>query len=217
MRNYLLHTFYASAFMLCSFLILPCFLSNNFNNGVIENYDTIIVLGGGVITGCKLDLSMQSRMNTAFELYRQNKSAKMIFTGGPTSPYQKCVESEAMRQYALKKNISEIAIIKESLSLNTYQNAYQTTNLMRELGLNKALIVTSDFHTRRADYIFQQYDITFSMVAAPNKSMGERKYKELLKEQVLLCFHTIFGLPDRFGLDLKEQKLAAVLKSLAQR
>ncbi len=216
MRNYLFYFLYASAFLLYVFLTLPLLLPNNATDFKADNYDAIIVLGGGVTTDCALDPSMQARMDTAIELFHQHNSAKIILTGGPQGLRGRCVESEAMRQFAIANNIGEEAILKESLALNTYQNAFHVTRLMEQKGLTNALIVTSDYHTKRANFVFKQYEFPFQMVAAPSKAVGVRKYKELFKEQVLLCFHTVFGVPNRFGLDLKEQKLAAVLKSLAQ-
>lgn len=216
MRKLLTLTCYGSAFLACSFLTLPFLLPNNIaelNPSI--SYDAIVVLGGGVAPDCQLFESMQARMDAAIDLLEQKKSAKLILSGGAPGATFRCLESEAMRQYALTQNVADEIIIKESESLNTYQNAYNTIQIMKLKGLKKALIVTTDFHIKRANAIFNEYDIEHQMIVANNETKGSMKYRQLFKEQLLLCFHAVLGVPNQFGLHLKEQKLAAVLKSLA--
>lgn len=200
--------------LLLSFISLPLFVSTNSNNSFCKDYDTIIVLGGGLSRHCTLDDSMKERMETAIQFYRENE-AKIILTGGPQQKGGNCLESESMRQYALSQKVLDVDVFKESQALNTYQNAHYAVQLMQEKGLKHALIITSDFHVKRANLIFEKYDIEYSMIASTNKAKGGEYCKQLLKEQLLLCFHQVFGIPDRFGLDVKDKKLYAVLKSLA--
>jgi len=198
-----------------SFFTLPLLLPVPQNEPLAERYDAIIVLGGGLTSNCKLDASLQARMDKGIELYRNSHSTRIILTGGLQLNSDACFEAEAMRAYALRKNVPAEILIKESQALNTYQNAFHSTTIMENRKMKSALIVTSDFHLKRANLIFEKYDIDYQMVAASSLSEGARKYSELTKEQLLLCFHSIFGIPERFGLDLKEQNISEVLKSFA--
>lgn len=216
MRKCLSYAPYLVAFLVYSFLTLPWLLPNISDTILTDKYDAIIVLGGGITTNCDLDASMQSRMNTAIDLYKEGRAKHFILTGGPQLGSDRCHEAESMRQYALDHHIPDPKLIKENFALNTYQNAYYSIELMKQRGMNSALVVTSDFHLKRAHTIFSEYEnFQFKMIGAISKTKGWAKYRERLKEQVLLCFHTVFGVPDRFGLDLKEQNIAEVLKSLA--
>lgn len=215
MRKLRTFTLYSSVILTYSFFTLPFLLPNNCYDASSTNFDVIIVLGGGVTTDCHLDASMQSRMDTAIQLFQLKKASKIILTGGPQDRRGRCLESEAMRQYALAQGIEETVLLKESLSLNTYQNAFNTVKIMEQKGMKSALIVTTDFHSKRANNIFARYDIDYQMVNASNKTSGLRLFKQLVKEQLILCFHAVVGVPNHFGLDIKEKKIAAVLKSLA--
>ncbi len=197
------------------FFTLPLLLPVPPNEELADRYDAIIVLGGGLTAGCAIDTSLQSRMDKAIGLYRNSFSQRIILTGGLQLNSDNCFESEAMWAYALNQNVPAEVLIKESKALNTYQNAYYTTALMKRRSMKSALVVTSDFHLKRANLIFKEYNIQHQMVPAVSLSKGRRKYIELTKEQLLLCFHSVFGIPDRFGLDFKEQNLSEVLKSLA--
>jgi len=201
--------------MVYSFFTLPLLLPVPQTENLANRYDVIVVLGGGLTPNCTLDTSLQSRMDKAIDLYRRSFTSRIILTGGLQLNSDNCFEAEAMWAYALKQNVPAEILIKENKALNTYQNAYYAVALMKKRGMKNALVVTSDFHLKRANLIFEAYNINHKMVASLNLSEGKRKYFELAKEQLLLCFHAVFGLPDRFGLDLKEQNLSEVLRSIA--
>ncbi len=215
MRKFFPYILFLGLLMVYSFFTLPLLLPVPQSENLADRYDAIIVLGGGLTPNCTLDTSLQARMDKAIDLYRQSYTSRIILTGGLQLNSDNCFEAEAMWAYALQKNIPAEILIKENKALNTYQNAYHAVSLMKKRGMKSALVVTSDFHLKRANLIFEAYNIDHKMVASTSLSEGRQKYFELVKEQLLLCFHAIFGIPDRFGLDLKEQNLSEVLRSIA--
>lgn len=215
MRKLFSYTLFVGLLMVYCFFTLPLLLPVPQNEKLADRYDVIIVLGGGLTSNCFLDASLQARMDKAIELYRNSFSSTIILTGGLQLNSDDCFEAEAMRVYALQKNIPAEVLIKESKALNTYQNAYYSTSLMKKRGMKRALVVTSNFHLKRANFIFEKYNIDYQMVASRSLSEGKRKFSELTKEQLLLCFHAVFGMPERFGLDLKEQNFSEILRSIA--
>ena len=216
MRKAFPYCCYASVCILFAFLIIPSFLPTTSNEVLTDKFDAIIVLGAGLKGNCDLGMFLRIRMEKAIELYQQKKATKIILTGGPQWVDRFCIEAEAMRQFALAKNIPDESIITENLARNTYENAYYSAALMQQTGMRSAIIVTSDFHSKRANIIFEQYDFNYKVIAATNKTKRVQRYTAWYKEQFLLCFHTLFGVPNNFGLNLKEQNLTSVLKSLAQ-
>lgn len=216
MRKIFSYCYYASACSLGAFLLIPTLLPTISNEIVSSKFDAIIVLGGGLSGNCKLDASLKARMEMAVQLYEQKKATQLIVSGGIQPKNNFCVEAIAMRQFALSKHIPETAIMVEQLARNTYENAYHSVNLMQKKEMTSAIIVTSDFHAKRANLIFEQYPIEHQMITAISKTTGYQKYSEWCKEQLLLCFHTLFGVPNNFGIDLKEQNFTAVLRNLAQ-
>ncbi len=214
MRKIFSYCYYASACSLGAFLLIPTLLPTISDEFVSHEFDAIIVLGGGLLGNCELDPTLKARMETAIQLYEQKKAAQFIVSGGANN--NACVEAIAMRQFALSEEVPEAAIIVEQLAQNTYENAYYSVNLMKQKGMRSAIVVTSDFHSKRANIIFEQYPIKYQMITACSKATGYQKYSEWCKEQFLLCFHALFGVPNNFGLDLKEQNFTAVLRNLAQ-
>ena len=216
MRKISPYCYYAIAFFLGALLVIPTFLPTVSNELIPTKFDTIIVLGAGLTGNCELDPSLKARMETAIHLYEQKKATQLIVSGGIQPKNNFCIEAVAMKEFALSRNVPEEAIIIEGLARNTYENAYYSIGLMEKEGMKSAIIVTSDFHSKRANIIFEQYPIHHKMITAISKTTGYQKYSEWCKEQFLLCFHTLFGVPNKFGIDLKEQNLTAVLRNLAQ-
>ena len=215
MRKFFPYILFLGLFLVYSFFTLPLLLPVPQHDKLADRYDAIIVLGGGLTSDCNLNASLQARMDKGIELYRNSYSTRIILTGGLQLNSEDCFESEAMSAYALRQNVPAEVLIKENKALNTYQNAFYSTSMMKKRGMKTALIVTSEFHLKRANIIFDKYNIDYEMVPSVSLSEGLRRYKELGKEQLLLCFHSLFGIPDRFGLDLKEQNFREVFKSFA--
>ena len=182
------------------------------------DYDAIVVLGGGLTKDCRMDAALQERMLTALRLWRTRRDATLILTGGVQKGAQTdCVEATAMFQFALNHQIPGSRIKLENRALNTYQNARYTADLLITHDLRRPVVVTSDFHLKRANAIFQQYLSTHRMQGAKNPSTWRQWVRQVTKEQAILCFHAVFGFPENFALSVRNKKLGTYLKTLAQR
>lgn len=193
------------------FLTLPILLSKKSPHNSLNSFDAFIVLGGGLTSSCHPDASLQARLDKAIELYHDVGRLPIIVTGGP-SYGNACLEANAMKRYLRYKGIPSYKILRERTALNTYQNAYESVRLLQKKKWDKVLIITSDFHVRRTNAIFSQYDIQYKVVGADNYLSGFAWFKQLIKEQALLCFHVIFGIPTAFQKDefaIKFKEIAA--------
>ncbi len=206
------YAIYFLVFGIYCFFSLPFLVSKISPDQIFRKYQTIIVLGGGSNEDCIINKNTQTRMDKAIELYKAKKAPKIILSGGFTT--KNCSEAGIMKAYALEQGIPAKSLILEEKSLNTYQNAYYSVALMKQHKMSKAIIVTSDFHVRRANAIFSKYNIFHRMEAAPNAATGIELAFYLFKEQIILCFHAIFGFPKDFGLGLKKPKTANVVKPI---
>ena len=202
------YAIYLLVFGLYCFFSLPFFLAKNSSDRVFPKYQTIIVLGGGSNEECTINKNTAARVDKAIELYKAKKAPKIILSGGFTS--KNCSEACIMKTYALEQSIPEKDLILEEKSLNTYQNAYYSVALMKRYKMSKALVVTSEFHIRRTNAIFSKYNIVHQMKAAPNGATGPQLALNLFKEQLILCFHAIFGIPKDFGLKISKNNKASI-------
>src|SRR5699024_10968452 len=129
-----------------------------------EDADVIIVLGGGD----------QGRVDKAAELYQSGYADKVIMT-----PVGVRFTAEELKTIGRHYGIDEEDIIIEDDSGSTYTNAEESIEIMEDEGFDSALIVTNDYHIKRARLSFDRLNddsMTFNYINAMNLS-DERWYE----------------------------------------
>jgi uncharacterized SAM-binding protein YcdF (DUF218 family) len=136
----------------------------------IPEADVIIVLGGGL--GLPYPPRLYPRLTTgsdrllhALRLYRAGKADYILVTGGHVFP-QPELESEAWysRELLALWGVPESAILIETESRNTIQNAQFSAQILSEQGWNDALLVTSATHMHRSLLAFRNAGIEVTPV-----------------------------------------------------
>lgn len=152
---------------------------------------TIVILGGGITKNGILPDFVKIRLKKAKEIFNKNKNAKILFCGRYSFLYSKDnrpikTEAEAAREYLLGLGIARRKIYIENKSKDTIGNAYYAKKFYfiprNEKG---AIIITSDFHARRAKFIFQKVfgnDYRFKFIATPS-FLGKKERTKAIKRQ----------------------------------
>lgn len=106
--------------------------------------DAIVVLGGG-----------DGRAERAAELYKQGAAPKIIVSG-----FGDC---ERNAQTIERRGVPREAITREPDSKSTLENAKMSIPILRQLGAQRVIIVTSWYHSRRGLACFEHLapDLTF--------------------------------------------------------
>ncbi len=107
--------------------------------------DVIIVLSGDASGG---------RVVKGVELFKKGYAKKIIMSGGKLQ--WNTYEPEIMKNHAIHLGMAEGNIVIITQGGSTNNQATKLTLFMQEHGLRSALLVTSDFHSRRARYIFKK-------------------------------------------------------------
>ena len=136
------------------------------------NADVIIVLGGSFsppIAPRKFNQfnGTSNRFWLASELYKANKAKLIILSGGNVfeQPGIK-PESEYIKEWLFKAGIPESAILIDSRSRTTRENALETEKILKRKKIKTALLVTSALHMPRSIQLFSQLDI--NIIPAPS-------------------------------------------------
>lgn len=114
----------------------------------------IIALSGnagktGVVTG-----ETESRIKRAVELYQEGAAPILVVTGGTREGASPPV-AETMRDYAIAAGVPADAIIVESTSHSTLQNAMFTADIPELDKSQPIIIVTNRYHLPRANASFR--------------------------------------------------------------
>ncbi|MBL7917575.1 MAG: YdcF family protein [Bacteroidia bacterium] len=169
-----------------SFLVDECFRAYE---TVTPDYDLMnthykgaIVLGGI----SEIDLRLQKvnfkysgdRLFQALRLYKLNRVDKIIFTGGSGSiEFPEFKEGIFIHKYLKELQIPDSALVIESESKNTYENAIFTKEKLDSATFNsELLLVTSAYHMPRAMAVFKKAGYKNITPYITNKVSGVRRY-----------------------------------------
>ena len=108
------------------------------------------------------------RLVQAFRLYRAGKAPLILISGGDVPMFGKgaMTESEAARILLEEWGVPDTAIVVESRSKNTVENARFSHDLLAARGIHTVLLVTSAYHMPRAAGVFRKTGLEVVPVAA---------------------------------------------------
>jgi len=115
--------------------------------------DVIIVLGGG-------SSSTERRARHAAALYARDLAPVLLCSGGYRSAPDAPTEADHCAETAQAAGVPPDAILRESDSLSTRDNASAAADLMAAHGWRSAVLVTDDYHLWRAVWGFRQAGVT---------------------------------------------------------
>ena len=132
--------------------------------------DVIILLGG---------IGPADRIVDTLRIYRAGKAPRIVISGG-NQPWRVCAvpEAESISNVLVGLGIPFSALILETESRNTRENAVNTAAIFEAHGWRTGLLVTSGTHMPRALAAFQKMGI--SLVPAATDLYGPPKFVTLL-------------------------------------
>lgn len=122
-----------------------------------------IVFGAGLTRSGEASAVLRDRIRAAANLYFAGKVEKLLMTGdNSTMDYN---EPAAMRAYALSLGIPDEDIVLDYAGRRTYDSCYRAREIF---GVEKAILVTQDFHLPRALYLCNMLGVDGVGVVADN-------------------------------------------------
>jgi uncharacterized SAM-binding protein YcdF (DUF218 family) len=130
----------------------------------VGHHEVGIVLGGGFeYDNDRERLSIRragDRVWSAMQLFHQGKLDYILLTGKNGDLIDKGLdESNQLKKILIQNGIPEDRILVDSKSLNTYENAVNSKEILDSLNFNSVLLITSATHMRRAKAVFANQDI----------------------------------------------------------
>lgn len=157
--------------------------------------DVIVLLGGGATKGTPdmngeggLTEGSSTRLLAAARLYHR-LHIPILFTGGKVLE-DGASEAEIARRYLLGLDVPDRAILLETKSRTTGENAKFTAEMLRARGFSSPLLVTSAFHMKRSVLNFENNGV--SVTPFPVGYRASRLPREL---------HYIWFGPEAYALD----------------
>lgn len=134
----------------------------------VPKADVIVVLGGGIGSAHEGYIfpelfSACDRVWHAARLYHAGKAPYIMPSG--------CSEIEGSDVFLKDFGVPIAAIIMETNAVNTIGNGMQVKALMQKENLKTALLVTSAYHMRRAEMIFQRLEVDVIPIATDHEAL----------------------------------------------
>jgi uncharacterized SAM-binding protein YcdF (DUF218 family) len=118
-----------------------------------DTYDVIVVLGAAQMPDGSPGPVIERRVAEGVRLWREGAAPYLLMSGGRT--VSEVPEAETMAGLARTAGVDEAAVLKEERSTRTLENAVFSTQMIKGRGWSEVLVVTDDFHMRRAEYCFR--------------------------------------------------------------
>lgn len=142
--------------------------------------DAIIVLGAGVRKdGTPSDI-LSDRLQTSLEVFESRLGNTFILSGDHGS--EEYNEVRAMKDYIMNGNIDERLIFMDHAGFSTYDTMYRANEIFK---VDKAIIVTNEYHLPRALYIARKLGIEAYGVKSDKREyqlMDSYKKREILAQ-----------------------------------
>src|SRR3990167_462163 len=94
------------------------------------------------------------RVAEGVNLYRQDYAKKILMRGGPLA--WQLTSAEWMKKQAMALGVPARNILLEDKSGSTKENARFSLPIIKKHGVNSIILVTSPYHSRRAQWVFQK-------------------------------------------------------------
>lgn len=127
-----------------------------------------IVFGAGIRENGEPSHALEDRIITAVELYRAGRVRKILMSGD--NRFENYNEPAAMREQAIKRGVPAENVIADYAGRRTYDTCYRAKEIF---GVNRAVLVTHQFHLNRAIYLCQSIGIDSIGITA-----DRRKYDD---------------------------------------
>lgn len=115
------------------------------------DFDSILVLGAQLRPDGTPSETLRRRLVLALETW-QRKPVPIISCGAQGHNEPEC-EGDFMSRWLMERGVPAHQAISENKSFDTIQNLRNAQKILKEMGLSKPFVITSDYHLPRAKAI----------------------------------------------------------------
>jgi uncharacterized SAM-binding protein YcdF (DUF218 family) len=152
--------------------------------------DAIVVLGAAHYAGRPSPV-FRARLDHAVALYERGLAPVLIVTGG-RAPGDTVSEAVVARRYVIRRGVPEGAVLLErGAGMTTVESMEAVARLMRNRGLESAVLVSDPFHMLRLKLLARQFGVrgyTSPTRTSPISRNRAEERRHVVRESVSLPF-----------------------------
>jgi SanA protein len=143
----------------------------------VPQADAILVLGAYVYPNGTVSTMLNDRLTTALSLYEAGKSQRILVSGDHgRKDYD---EVNTMKQFLKNKSVPGSVVFMDHAGFNTYNSMYRAKEIFT---VKKVIIVTQEYHLKRAVFIARQLGLEAYGVASDKHNYGSVMIQYELRE-----------------------------------
>lgn len=139
----------------------------------LQNTDCVIVLGCQVMPNGNPSGMLKDRLLCGIDLYNRGAAPKIIMSGDHGQ--KEYDEVNAMKQFAVDKNIPSEDIFMDHAGFSTYESIYRAKEVFKA---SSVIIVSQEYHLHRAVYIARNLGIEAYGVSSDYNEYSGQQYRE---------------------------------------
>lgn len=150
-----------------------------------EKADAIVVLGAAQYAGRPSPV-LQSRLDHAINLWKDNHAPLLVLTGG-TGKGDTTTEADVGRKYAMAKGVPDADIVVENQGRTTSESLRTVAAMLKARGLNRTILVSDPFHMFRLSILAKRFGLESQMSPTSNSPISanpSRAWRYVLSESV---------------------------------
>lgn len=156
---------FSLGFLIC--VVSLGFILNPKTVDISESSDYVILLGGGIDKNGKLPSTVNARVQKAAEYLKLHQNVICVVTGG-TLHWLPYAEAPEIKRQLVLAGIPQERVLIEDQALDTIQNFQKSLVVLEnftgkskdEILNSKIIVVTSNFHLRRAERLAKRLGFT---------------------------------------------------------
>lgn len=156
-------------------------------------YDAILLLGVELDEGDRPTEEMRLRVNAAAEACARNPGVPAVVCGG-VLPGHAIAEADVLAELLMDSGVAPSRILLEHRSQDTMENMRFAARLLGGARGKRVLVVTSDYHMRRARMTARR--VGFQADGFPARMVHDEAWKALRRKELAYGIDLIMGWQD---------------------
>ena len=120
-----------------------------------EAADVIIVLGAGLRGDGRPGPALTRRSERAAGLWHDGSAPLVLCTGAKAEGFPRS-EADACREILMRRGVPASAILMEAMSRSTEESALFAGDILDDMGLSRAVLVSDSYHMLRASWLYRR-------------------------------------------------------------
>ena len=154
--------------------------------------DVAIIFGAGLYADGAPTPYLQERLNVGVRLYLEGR-VRVVLVSGDNAEHSHN-EPQAMADYLAARGVPREAIVRDFAGFNTYDSCIRAKSVF---GVQNAILVTQDYHLRRATFLCGSQGINVQGIAAATSETSPIAYAWYNVREIAAADKAIFDVITR--------------------